>query len=251
MSRHANPGRRRAHAALQFGVTEHRTKDALQLLSTDEARARQVLAGTLPLSKALAAARREKQLQLIDGTKPPEGTYRTIVIDPPWAFTNDSFRSSAASQYVTMSVEELRDLPVEQLAAPECHLHLWVPSLFVADGIALLEHWGFRFITTLVWDKQRLGLGHYFRNAHELVLFGVRGRAPPRSVSVGTVFTGKVTRHSQKPIEFFEHVVKVSHAPYLEMFARAPREGWTTWGAEAGGRAPIHKSAPFIKGVAQ
>lgn len=254
-------GRLRTQVALTFGVSEHRVRSAEELLRRDPQLAADVLSKKVKLGKALAKVRRDEQLRLIATTKPPEGSFRTLVVDPPWRFSDAGIRGAAAGEYSVMDVADIEKVSVASVAAERSHLYLWAPSLFLCEGKRLLEGWGFGFVTSLVWDKGRLGLGHYFRNSHETVLFGVKGKLPTKVRDAPTVFHGRVRRHSQKPEEFFRLVERLSHPPYVELFARSQRPGWTCWGAEAGtpvvegrgrraptkGATPIHKSGTLIK----
>jgi N6-adenosine-specific RNA methylase IME4 len=145
------------------------------------------------------------------------------------------------SRYYTMSFEEIKSLPIFHVAAEQSHLYLWVPNALLEDGIRLMEHWGFTYKTYLVWCKTRNdgflnggGVGFYFRNATELVLFGVKGELrtlPPGRNQVNVIFSRKI-RHSQKPEELYGIIEECSPGPYLELFARHERPGWTQWGNE-------------------
>jgi N6-adenosine-specific RNA methylase IME4 len=142
-----------------------------------------------------------------------------------------------------MGVDEICALPVEDLLADTAHLYLWVPNALLAEGMQVLQAWGFTYKTNLVWHKVRKdggpdgrGVGFYFRNVTELVLFGVRGRdartlAPGRR-QVNIIKTQK-REHSRKPDELYGLIEACSRGPYLEMFARGTRKGWSAWGNEA------------------
>jgi N6-adenosine-specific RNA methylase IME4 len=159
-----------------------------------------------------------------------------IVSDPPWRYENASTRNAADRQYETMTVPELKRLPVGEWAAPEAHLYLWTTTNFLPRAFSLLETWGFTYVTNLVWVKPQIGMGNYFRVSHEHVLFGRRGKLRTNSRSVRTVFTADRTRHSAKPEVFYDIVEEASSPPYLDMFSRrqARLNGfWDTWGLEA------------------
>ena len=137
-----------------------------------------------------------------------------------------------------MSIDELMALPVTDCADEDAHLYLWVTNLALPCAPALVEHWGFRYATCLTWNKPSFGMGYYFRGQTEHILFGVRGSQALRRHDVGTSFHwDRGGPHSTKPLEFFDLVESCSPGPYLEMFARPPRPGWTVWGAEAAGAA--------------
>lgn len=173
--------------------------------------------------------------------------FSTILADPPWQFRNRTGKVAPEhrrlSRYGTMNLAEIRALPVERLAADTAHLYLWVPNALLPEGIRVLEAWGFSYKSNLVWHKIRKdggsdgrGVGFYFRNVTELVLFGVRGRnartLQPGRTQVNYLATRK-REHSRKPDEFYAIVESCSPGPYLELFARGPREGWSAWGNQA------------------
>jgi N6-adenosine-specific RNA methylase IME4 len=176
-----------------------------------------------------------------------KGRFATILADPPWQFTNKTGKVAPEhrrlSRYGTMRLEEIMALPVEQLAAPTAHLYLWCPNALLPEGLAVMKAWGFTYKSNLVWHKVRRdggsdgrGVGFYFRNVTELILFGVRGKnartlAPGRR-QVNLLATRK-REHSRKPDEQYQLIEACSPAPYLELFARGTRKGWTTWGNEA------------------
>lgn len=173
--------------------------------------------------------------------------FSTILADPPWQFQNRTGKVAPEhkrlSRYGTMKLEEIMALPVEQLAENTAHLYLWVPNALLPDGLRVMAAWGFQYKSNLVWHKIRKdggpdgrGVGFYFRNVTELVLFGVRGKnartlAPGRS-QVNFLATQK-REHSRKPDEFYEIVESCSPGPYLEMFARGARPGWQVCGNQA------------------
>ena len=173
--------------------------------------------------------------------------YGAIVADPPWAYRKSKqpegtkhSRTFVSDLYDTLTMREIADLPVGNLAATDAHLYLWVtnPRLFGdrdKNGfgpLQIMEAWGFRYITMLTWEKPGApGMGSYFRIDTEHVLFGVRGRAPiPPAKRVRNVIHAKRGKHSEKPPDLMDIVEKVSPGPYLELFARQPRLGWDSWG---------------------
>ena len=173
--------------------------------------------------------------------------FGTVLADPPWRFQNRSGKVAPEhkrlSRYDTMTWKDIAALPVADLMAPKSHCYLWVPNALLAEGLQVLENWGFTYKANLVWAKRRKdggpdgrGVGFYFRNTTELVLFGTKGKlrtlAPARS-QVNIIETRK-REHSRKPDEQYPIVEKCSPGPYLELFARYPQPGWHAWGAEAG-----------------
>jgi len=140
-----------------------------------------------------------------------------------------------------MELREIMELPIAKLAAAQSHCYLWVPNALLQEGLRVLEAWGFTYKSNLVWYKVRKdggpdgrGVGFYFRNVTELILFGVRGRMRtlnPGRTQVNLIHTRK-REHSRKPDEIYELVECCSPGPYLELFARFKREGWDQWGNE-------------------
>jgi len=182
----------------------------------------------------------------IDPLPQTEGGFKTVLADPPWRFSNRTGKVAPEhrrlDRYSTMSLEDIKNLPVAGSASENAHLYLWVPNALLPDGLAVMEAWGFRYISNLVWAKRRKdggpdgrGVGFYFRNVTELILFGVRGSmrtlAPARS-QVNMIETRK-REHSRKPDEQYDLIESCSPGPFLEMFARHPRKGWTVWGDES------------------
>lgn len=176
----------------------------------------------------------------------PAGPFGTILADPPWRFSNRTGKVAPEhrrlARYDTLSAKEIARLPVADLAATESHLYLWVPNALLAEGLTVMEEWGFTYKANLVWHKVRgdggsdgRGVGFYFRNVTELVLFGVRGGL--RTLAPGrrqvNLFATRKREHSRKPDELYPIIESCSPGPYVELFARYPRAGWTVWGDEA------------------
>ena len=173
--------------------------------------------------------------------------FATILADPPWQFANRTGKIAPEhrrlSRYPTLSLEEIAGLPVADLRAETAHLYLWVPNALLPDGLRVLDAWGFQYKSNLVWHKVRKdggsdgrGVGFYFRNVTELVLFGVRGPKPrtlaPGRSQVNLLATRK-REHSRKPDEMYDIIEACSPGPRLELFARGERPGWTAWGNQA------------------
>lgn len=185
--------------------------------------------------------RRQQNRELVAQTPTPENItakFATIVIDPPWDWGDEGDADQLGRSrptYSTMSIDEIRKLPVADLADDDCHLYLWITNRSLPKGFDLLDAWGFRYITCLTWAKPSIGMGNYFRGSSEQILFGVRGSQPLKRKDIGTWFAAprKPNRHSSKPVEFYNLVESCSPGPYLEMFARSARPDWTSWGAEA------------------
>ncbi len=174
------------------------------------------------------------------------GGYSTVLADPPWRFKNRTGKVAPEhkrlGRYETMDLESIKALPVADVCAKNAHLYLWVPNAMLPVGLEVMEAWGFRYTSNIVWAKRRKdggpdgrGVGFYFRNVTELLLFGVRGHmrtlAPGRS-QVNMIETRK-REHSRKPDEQYALIESCSPGPYLELFARYPQPGWSVWGSEA------------------
>ncbi|MDH4229095.1 MAG: MT-A70 family methyltransferase [Nitrospirota bacterium] len=174
------------------------------------------------------------------------GQFGTVLADPPWRFANRTGKMAPEhhrlSRYPTLTLREICEIPVATVAAGSSHLYLWVPNALLEEGLAVMRAWGFEYKTNLVWHKVRKdggpdgrGVGFYFRNTTELVLFGIRGRLrtlPPGRSQVNIIRTQK-REHSKKPDELHQIIEKCSPGPYLELFARGMRNGWSHWGNEA------------------
>lgn len=181
-------------------------------------------------------------LAFADGRK-----FKTILADPPWRFQNKTGKVAPEhrrlTRYGTMDLPAIKALPVAEIAADTAHLYLWVPNALLPEGIEVMRAWGFAYKSNLIWHKVRKdggsdgrGVGFYFRNVTEVVLFGVRGKnartlAPGRR-QVNLLATRK-REHSRKPDEQYDIIESCSPGPYLELFSRGTRKGWTVWGNQA------------------
>ncbi len=173
--------------------------------------------------------------------------FRTVLADPPWQFDNRTGKMAPEhrrlSRYATMTLDEIMALPVANVTDSPAHLYLWVPNAMLPYGLRVMEAWGFQYKTNIIWHKVRKdggpdgrGVGFYFRNVTEILLFGVRGKdartlAPGRR-QVNIIKTMK-REHSRKPDETYEIIEACSPGPYLELFARGTRPNWTVWGNES------------------
>lgn len=175
--------------------------------------------------------------------------FRTFVADPPWRYSNTASRGAAENHYSTMSIQELCSLSVvPDNAAGDAHLYLWSTSPHLPEAFKVMAAWGFEYRTQIVWTKPQMGMGNYFRVSTEIVLFGTKGDAAvPAALGDGVGFTAPRRKHSQKPPEFPEMVMKLSPGPYMELFSRCNRTrdidvdcdctkcrfGWEVWGNQA------------------
>ena len=175
------------------------------------------------------------------------GKFGTILADPPWQFTNQTGKiapeNKKLKRYKTMDLEEIKSLPVERVASKRSHLYLWVPNALLKEGLEVMEAWGFKYKTNIIWNKVRKdgepdgrGVGFYFRNTTEIILFGTRGTKvrtlKPGRTQVNMIKTKK-REHSRKPDELYKIIEKCSWGPYLELFARGTRKKWTSWGNQS------------------
>ena len=175
----------------------------------------------------------------------------TVYADPPWQFQNRTGKIAPEhkrlSRYSTMTLQDIKDMPVPEITAENAHLYLWVPNALLPDGLAVMEAWGFKYVGNLIWEKVRKdgdpdgrGVGFYFRNVTEMCLFGVkkakkskafRTLAPARS-QVNLIRSQK-REHSRKPDEMVDIIEACSPGPFIELFARGTRPGWAMWGDQA------------------
>src|SRR5258706_794265 len=177
--------------------------------------------------------------------------YGIILADPPWQFNNRTGKVAPEhkrlSRYSTLSLQEIKEIPVWLVAAEQSHLYLWVPNALLREGLEVMEAWGFQYKTNIIWHKIRKdggpdgrGVGFYFRNTTEIILFGIRGKLrtlkPGRS-QVNVIKTRK-REHSRKPDELYNVIEACSPGPYLELFARGQREKWDQWGNEVEDYSP-------------
>lgn len=165
-------------------------------------------------------------------------SFGCVVADPPWRYSNTSSRAAAENHYPTMPTRQIIRLPVEDWVAPDAHLYCWTTDAHLRDAFDVVAAWGFEYKMTLVWvkvgeaGKLQIGLGNYFRHAHELCLFGTRGKAPALVHDLPSVFWAPRGRHSAKPQILQDWAEKLSPGPYLEVFARSQRPSWAVWGNE-------------------
>ena len=181
-----------------------------------------------------------------------ERRFSTILADPPWRFHNRTGKMAPEhrrlARYSTMSFQEIGDLPVGSIAAETAHLYLWVPNALLPYGLEVMDSWGFNYKTNIIWYKvrkdggpDRRGVGFYFRNVTEMILFGIRGKnartlQPGRSQE--NIIVSQKREHSRKPDEQYDLIEACSPGPFIELFARGSRKGWFGWGDQADEYAP-------------
>lgn len=176
-----------------------------------------------------------------------QNKFFTIYADPPWRFQNRTGKVAPEhkrlNRYETMPLEDIKSIPVNQITEEKAHLYLWVPNALLPDGLEVMKAWGFEYKGNIIWEKVRKdgepdgrGVGFYFRNVTEMLLFGVKGGnnrtlAPARS-QVNLIRTQK-REHSRKPDEIVSIIEACSPGPDIELFARGVRDGWSMWGNQA------------------
>jgi N6-adenosine-specific RNA methylase IME4 len=181
----------------------------------------------------------EDFLQTIGSNK-----FSTILVDPPWQFENRTGKMAPEhkrlKRYSTLSLGDIQNIPLDKVINSTAHLYLWVPNALLPEGIKLLEGWGFKYKTNIIWYKVRKdggpdgrGVGFYFRNVTEILLFGIKGihartLAPGRTQT--NIIVSRKREHSRKPDEQYKIIEECSPGPYLELFARGKRNNWTCWG---------------------
>jgi N6-adenosine-specific RNA methylase IME4 len=194
----------------------------------------------IPIQPAYGAG--QDLLEAIAGRR-----FGTVLADPPWQFQNRTGKIAPEhkrlSRYATMTLDEIKELPVARAAAETSHLYLWVPNALLPQGLAVMQAWGFQYKSNIVWHKIRKdggsdgrGVGFYFRNVTELILFGVKGKnartLKPGRTQVNYISSRK-REHSRKPDEQYKVIESCSPGPFLELFARGDRPKWTSWGNQA------------------
>jgi len=171
--------------------------------------------------------------------------FKTVLADPPWQFSNRTGKMAPEHKrlrrYITLKLEDIKEIPVSLAVTDTTHLYLWIPNALLKEGLEVMNAWGFQYKTNIVWHKIRKdggpdgrGVGFYFRNTTEMLLFGVRGKMrtlKPGRTQVNIIRTRK-REHSRKPDEIYEIIESCSPGPYLELFARGKRKKWVQWGDE-------------------
>lgn len=191
--------------------------------------------------------------------------FKTVLADPPWQFQNRTGKVAPEhrrlNRYPTMTLDDICGLPVSEVVEDTAHLYMWVPNALLPEGLRVMEAWGFQYKSNLVWHKIRKdggsdgrGVGFYFRNVTELILFGVRGKNA-RTLDAGrsqvNMIQTRKREHSRKPDEQYELIEACSPGPYLELFARGERPGWAVWGNQADDAyAPTWKTYAYNSSVA-
>ena len=156
--------------------------------------------------------------------------FGTLYMDPPWTYLKKRKKGAASNHYKTMTMNEIASLPIDRLALPKSHLHLWTTTPFLKNALTLMDGWGFDYKRMFVWCKPEMGLGNYWRISHEIMLLGVRGKLTFSDHSMRSWMSLARGRHSEKPDAVRDIIERVSPKPRIELFGRKAVEGWTVFG---------------------
>lgn len=175
--------------------------------------------------------------------------YNTVYADPPWRFQNRTGKVAPEhgrlTRYPTMSLDDIKNLPIPEITGDKAHLYLWVPNALLPDGLEVMNAWGFEYKGNIVWEKVRKdgypdgrGVGFYFRNVTEVLLFGIKKKSSPNRTlaparSQVNIIRAQKREHSRKPDEIIPIIEACSQGPRIELFARGVRDGWDMWGNQA------------------
>lgn len=237
-------------AAALVGVSRAYVEEAKALVKAKPELKEKIASGEVTLSQAKREVKEEQREQrrqenrekvvATAGTGKLEGRFAVIVLDPPWDWGDEGDQDQlgrARPDYGTLSIDQLHALEVDgrqvkDLADQDAHIYLWITNRSLPKGFALLESWGFRYVTALTWGKPSFGMGNYFRGQTEHVLFGVRGSQSLKRKDVGTLLLAPrgPGGHSSKPDEFYSLVESCSPGPWVSLFDRRTRPGWVMWG---------------------
>lgn len=239
-----------SQAAAIVGTNAHYVTDAKRIKQDSPELVDDILSGRVTLVQAKRQvkeshreARRQEnavKAEAAPDLKQAGVRFATILLDPPWDWGDEDEGvgggqfGRAKPTYATVPIDKMHALPVPDLADKDCHIYMWITNRSLPKGFALLESWGFRYITCITWVKPSFGMGNYFRGQTEHILFGVKGSQELKRRDVGTVFHAArgPNGHSSKPEMVYDLIESCSPGPYLEMFARQSRSGWYSWGAE-------------------
>lgn len=234
-----------ATAQQQFLPEPAKIKDPIVLAVTEKVKAgaMTVLEAAKEIRQAKTEQRREERLDKIvevsqgNAELKTDIRYPVLYADPPWRYEFAETESRMIeNQYPTMALDEICALPVADLVTPDAILFLWATSPKLAESMRVIESWGFTYRTCAVWDKQKIGMGYYFRQRHELLLVATRGSIPTPSPEnrAASVIVEPREEHSAKPAKFAELIESMYPSlPRIELFCRSPRAGWAVWGNQS------------------
>ncbi len=214
----SSPGQRTDLTSLQM---QQGWSGYCQAISLDRTTAHRWLAKAFP----------RPELESHETPSLPTGKNNVLYADPPWQYQNSGFDEAAAQKYPTMPVEEICALPIHELIGNEAVLFLWATNPFLNEGIQVCEAWGFQYKTNLAWIKNTgPSMGWFVTSRHELLLIATKGDGMHPNEKPVSWFKADVRKHSQKPELVYEMIEKMYPGPYLELFARNKRDGWSSWG---------------------
>ena len=236
-------GAARDIAAAAVGVNPRYIQDAKRIESKAPDLIPLIASGEMNIPQAKREMKQRARRDAIETYEPPvleqvkDGPFGVIYADPPWRY---DFAVSGSREiennYPTMSVDEICALPVWEICAPDCVLYLWATSPKLPEAMQTIAAWGFEYKTCAVWVKDKIGMGYYFRQQHELLLVATRGapEIPPPGIRLSSVIYGERSEHSKKPIAVAEILEAwYPHIEKVELFCRTPRVGWYAWGNQA------------------
>ena len=233
------PLRSRATAAKQQGISERRVRQAQDVRKKAPDLAEKVARGEMPLAAAGREVQKRERAEIRKNPPPIQtngGTFQVLYADPPWRYDfSKSDSRGIENQYPTLSVEDICALDVPALCEPDCVLFLWATSPKLPQAMAVMEAWGFTYKTCMVWVKDKIGMGYYARQRHELLLIGTKGKPPvpfPED-RPDSVIEAPRGRHSEKPPRCYEIIEAMyPNGSRIELFARTARDTWSAWGNE-------------------
>lgn len=239
----AETGRAAEKAAAMTGTNRQYVSDAKRIHDEDPETFTAIKEGKKTISQVKSEQRRkERESKIIEISSrnkelKAESIYSVVYADPPWRYEYVKAESRAIeNQYPTMGLDDIRRMPVSNICTQDAILFLWVTSPKLEEGLSVLNAWGFQYRTCAVWDKEKIGMGYYFRQQHELLLVGVRGSMPvPEPGSrVASVIRARRGKHSEKP-DFVPALIETMYPRYakVELFARVTRDGWDSWGNQS------------------
>jgi len=225
-------GDARDKAGEMFGVSGRYVDDFGKVITEAPEYEEPIMQGEMTITKA----KREIQKKINDSKpkpKLPDDKYEVIYADPPWNYDNSGFAQSAASQYPTMSIDDICELRIDKLTVHNSVLFLWATSPLLPDAFKVIEAWGFNYKASMVWVKDRApGMGWWINTKHELLLIACKDINHP-AIKLDSVIRASVTIHSKKPAEFYEAIEEMyPESKKIELFARQARKGWEAWGNE-------------------
>jgi N6-adenosine-specific RNA methylase IME4 len=229
-------------AAKTVGASRSGLESVRQIAQTAPELVGQMRDGTMTLTDAKKQIRRAERVEAIaEQTHEPTPLesiterFPVIYADPPWKYEHAMDDGDSIEQhYPTLSLDEIAEMPISDLATRDCVLFLWATNPKLKEAMQVIDRWGFSYRTNMCWDKEWIGPGYYVRQRHELLLIATRGNPPVPTTDnrPPSVYREKRTEHSKKPEQFYCFIEAMyPDFPKIELFARGKaRVGWTIWG---------------------